>query len=136
VISTSVGGIPEVLPNDLIQLAEPSVSALVHELDIAINKCITKSYLPPQMLHDTVKKLYTWQNVARRTEKVYDAVIKEKEVSFEGRIVEYLQTGRVAGKVFIFIAAMNYLFLLLLNLWYPERNIERAPRFPFKKKLH
>ncbi|KAK3224134.1 hypothetical protein Dsin_011159 [Dipteronia sinensis] len=62
-VSTRVGGVPEVLPDDMIVLAEPDPEDMV----LAIRKAI--AILPkidPQVMHDRMKKLYNWQDVAKR----------------------------------------------------------------------
>nr|XP_014352204.1 PREDICTED: phosphatidylinositol N-acetylglucosaminyltransferase subunit A isoform X2 [Latimeria chalumnae] len=70
VVSTRVGGIPEVLPDDLIILCEPSVKALCEGLEKAIAQLRAGMLLTPETIHEKVKKLYTWRNVAERTEKL------------------------------------------------------------------
>ncbi len=126
IVSTRVGGVPEVLPLDLIHLAEPSIRALTEALEHVIEDSITDNVLRPQEVHERVRKLYTWPNVALRTERVYNRVHKNTEIHLEGRIEKYLKTGPVAGKVFILIAALNYLFLLFLQWIQPDRMIEKS----------
>ncbi|XP_031393492.1 phosphatidylinositol N-acetylglucosaminyltransferase subunit A isoform X2 [Punica granatum] len=72
-VSTRVGGVPEVLPDDMVVLAEPDPVDMVR----AIKKAI--ALLPridPQEMHARMKKLYDWRDVARRTEIVYDRALK------------------------------------------------------------
>ncbi|KAH7546232.1 hypothetical protein FEM48_Zijuj01G0178600 [Ziziphus jujuba var. spinosa] len=72
-VSTRVGGVPEVLPDDMIVLAKPDPGDMVQ----AIKKAI--SILPkidPQIMHNRMKELYNWHDVARRTEIVYDRALK------------------------------------------------------------
>ncbi|CAN1253032.1 Phosphatidylinositol N-acetylglucosaminyltransferase subunit A [Linum perenne] len=74
-VSTRVGGVPEasVLPDDMIVLAEPDPTDMVQ----AIKKAI--SILPeidPQAMHERMKKLYDWHDVAKRTEIVYHRALK------------------------------------------------------------
>jgi len=77
VVSTKVGGIPEVLPDDLITLAQPSVSSLIAALESAIDKLRRNVFLTPQACHDRIKDMYTWQDIARRTEIVYNERTKQ-----------------------------------------------------------
>lgn len=70
VVSTRVGGIPEVLPENLIILCEPSVKSLCEGLEKAISQVKSGALLAPEDIHDIVKTFYTWRNVAERTEKV------------------------------------------------------------------
>jgi len=72
VVSTKVGGIPEVLPKELITLAEPSISSVTVALESAIERQRKGEFLSPETCHEMIKKMYTWQDIARRTEIVYD----------------------------------------------------------------
>jgi phosphatidylinositol N-acetylglucosaminyltransferase subunit A len=67
-VSTNVGGIPEVLPPDMIYMAPARPKPLIEQLEMAI-----KNYknIPCTKMHETVKNLYSWHNVAERTERVY-----------------------------------------------------------------
>ncbi|XP_032969540.1 phosphatidylinositol N-acetylglucosaminyltransferase subunit A isoform X3 [Rhinolophus ferrumequinum] len=69
VVSTKVGGIPEVLPENLIILCEPSVKSLCEGLEKAISQLKSGTLPAPENLHNIVKTFYTWRNVAERTEK-------------------------------------------------------------------
>ncbi|PIK34917.1 putative phosphatidylinositol N-acetylglucosaminyltransferase subunit A-like [Apostichopus japonicus] len=70
VISTRVGGVPEVLPDELITLAEPSVKSLLSALERAIEKKRKNTALPPDEMYMRMKDMYRWQDVAVRTEKM------------------------------------------------------------------
>lgn len=70
VVSTRVGGIPEVLPENLIILCEPSVKSLCEGLEKAISQLKSGVLPDPEKIHNIVKTFYTWRNVAERTEKV------------------------------------------------------------------
>ena len=45
-------------------------SALVKELDRAVTDARKNTLVVPEEAHDRIKTMYTWQNVARRTERV------------------------------------------------------------------
>jgi len=135
VVSTRVGGVPEVLPPRLIRLADPSSKSLISCLDAAIQAVKQRSFIDPYEAHSEVKKLYTWQNVAERTEVVYDAVSREDHVELPERIKEYLKTGLVAGKIFSLFVVLNHLLLLLLCWFSPKENIDIAPDAPAMLKL-
>ncbi|XP_064611415.1 phosphatidylinositol N-acetylglucosaminyltransferase subunit A-like [Liolophura sinensis] len=131
VVSTKVGGIPEVLPPGAIFLAEPSVSCLVVELEKAIVKCREGS-VDPYATHMAVRDLYTWQDVARRTELVYDAVMTTPSPDLQERISTYYGCGPLAGKLFVIAVMLNCFVLLLLQWMFPSEGFERAPEFPRK----
>ena len=85
VISTKVGGVPEVLPSDMIKMAEPNVSCKVTM--VAMMSLITPTALAEALheaievqrgghqldvweSHQRVTEMYNWYDIAERTEKV------------------------------------------------------------------
>lgn len=96
VVSTSVGGIPEVLPNELIILTEPTVDSVLQGLLRAIEEFRahsgeshlsqgdfqrahqrSPSLVCPFERNQRVAQLYNWRDVTRRTEIVYQRVLNE-----------------------------------------------------------
>ncbi|XP_037091528.1 N-acetylglucosaminyl-phosphatidylinositol biosynthetic protein-like isoform X2 [Pollicipes pollicipes] len=71
VVSTSVGGVPEVLPPDLIWLTEPTAQSLLSGLDAAVAASARPGLCSPWERHRRVAAMYQWQEVATRTERVY-----------------------------------------------------------------
>ncbi|WIA35689.1 hypothetical protein OEZ86_004095 [Tetradesmus obliquus] len=65
VVSTCVGGVPEVLPPDVMLLAEPSPEDLLAAVEQAL---LLLPELDPQQQHARVRAMYNWPNVAQRTE--------------------------------------------------------------------
>lgn len=70
-VSTNVGGICELLPDQMIYLAPPQPQKLIAQLERAIENYQS---IDPFHYHETVKSLYSWRNVAYRVEKVYDDI--------------------------------------------------------------
>ncbi|XP_057708256.1 phosphatidylinositol N-acetylglucosaminyltransferase subunit A isoform X2 [Corythoichthys intestinalis] len=128
VVSTRVGGIPEVLPEDLITLCEPSVRSLCAGLETVIERQRSGAVPSPASIHARVRNLYTWRNVAERTEKVYDRVCGEEVLPLDRRL-RRLRThcGPVAGSIFAFVAVLDFLFLLFLQWWLPDWLVDKAP---------
>ena len=60
-VSTNVGGIPEVLPPDMIYLAPAKPKPMIEQLEKAI-----KNYesIPYEEFHERITRLYSWRNVA------------------------------------------------------------------------
>ncbi|KGG52856.1 class A phosphatidylinositol glycan [Mitosporidium daphniae] len=84
VVSTKVGGIPEVLPSHMIHLCKPEVDDLLSELSKAIAKFRENGNKPPfDMLsfHREIARCYSWSNVAKRTEIVYNRCLLESVYS-------------------------------------------------------
>ncbi|XP_058886078.1 phosphatidylinositol N-acetylglucosaminyltransferase subunit A-like [Acipenser ruthenus] len=127
VVSTRVGGIPEVLPEDLIILCEPTVKSLCEGLEMVIAKHRAGSLPPPAAIHNRVRTLYTWRNVAERTEKVYDRVAKEVVLPMDERLNRLMsRCGPVAGCVFSLFAVLDFLLLVFLRWLVPDSNIDIA----------
>ena len=74
VVSTNVGGVPEVLPPSMIKFAEPRALALVNAVAEAVSVC---RRAVPSEFHSWIREMYSWHDVALRTERVYDDVIGE-----------------------------------------------------------
>lgn len=74
VVSTRVGGIPEILPDSMITLCEPSISDLIDKIEFAIARVKSGGCMDPEEMHSKIKNMYNWRDVARRTEIVYDRV--------------------------------------------------------------
>ncbi|XP_023531731.1 phosphatidylinositol N-acetylglucosaminyltransferase subunit A isoform X2 [Cucurbita pepo subsp. pepo] len=125
-VSTRVGGVPEVLPDDMVVLAEPDPGDMVQ----AIKKAITiLPKIDPQEMHNRMKKLYDWHDVAKRTVIVYDYAVKSSDQNLLERLSRYLSCGSWAGKLFCLVMIIDFLLWYLLKLWQPDENIEVVPDF-------
>ncbi|XP_053436352.1 phosphatidylinositol N-acetylglucosaminyltransferase subunit A isoform X4 [Nycticebus coucang] len=127
VVSTKVGGIPEVLPENLIILCEPSVKSLCEGLERAIFLLKSGALPAPGNIHNVVKTFYTWRNVAERTEKVYDRVSLEAVLPMEKRLDRLIShCGPIAGYIFALLAVFNFLFFIFLKWMTPDSIIDVA----------
>ncbi|XP_070979691.1 phosphatidylinositol N-acetylglucosaminyltransferase subunit A-like isoform X2 [Oncorhynchus clarkii lewisi] len=127
VVSTRVGGIPEVLPEHLITLCEPTVHSLCAGLESVIARQLSGCVASPATIHAHVRTLYTWRNVAERTEKVYDCVAGKEVLPLDRRLLRLrAHCGPVAGSIFALFAVLDFLFLLLLRWLLPDRLIDIA----------
>uniref|UniRef100_A0A8C5L6W6 Phosphatidylinositol glycan anchor biosynthesis, class A n=1 Tax=Jaculus jaculus TaxID=51337 RepID=A0A8C5L6W6_JACJA len=127
VVSTKVGGIPEVLPESLIILCEPSVKSLCEGLEKAISQVKSGTLPAPEKIHNIVKTFYTWRNVAERTEKVYERVAKETVLPIHKRLNKLIShCGPVTGYIFALLAVFSYLFLTFLRWMTPDSVIDVA----------
>ncbi|CAE7297255.1 PIGA, partial [Symbiodinium pilosum] len=117
VVSTDVGGIPEVLPPHMTRLAAPRVDAIVQALEDAL------SLLPPpeaaEAFHEEVHGMYSWRDIAGRTEKVYLKVVKLPRVCLRQRLLRFLRVGSVSGKLFLLLVALDTLLFWLLQWLQP-----------------
>ncbi|KAL3362498.1 hypothetical protein AABB24_015075 [Solanum stoloniferum] len=132
-VSTRVGGVPEVLPDDMVVLAAPDPTTMVHAITRAIYML---PQIDPQDMHNRMKKLYSWPDVARRTEIVYNRALKCSNPPLLDRLSRYLTCGTWAGKIFCIVMIVNFLLWRLLQLWKPDKDIEVVPDIQVPKFQH
>jgi phosphatidylinositol N-acetylglucosaminyltransferase subunit A len=132
VVSTNVGGVPEVLPHDLIYLADPQVAALVQNLKKAIAQQ-RKYSMDPWKTHERIKDMYSWGRVARETVQVYRQVsIPRPKTLLERLDSSYRSIGGIAGSVVCFLLVSFELLLLMIEWWQPKESIDILPDFVFE----
>lgn len=129
-VSTGVGGVPEVLPPSMLLLAEPEPSSILDAVEEALVKIATIS---PWELHDNVRRFYSWDWVAQRTERVYDRMMEMPARTFVDRLLHYSSVGKVYGVICMCLAALDWLLLQLLELWLPASSIDAAIDFPVEE---
>jgi phosphatidylinositol glycan class A protein len=156
VVATRVGGIPEVLPNHMIEFAAPEEDEIVEATGRAIEK-LRAGVVRPELFHNQVKLMYSWADVAQRTERVYDGisgVVSHKEF-YQGagsaaawsptrsrasvtsfalieRLKRYYGCGIWAGKLFCVCVVVDYLLYLILELFAPRSRIDICKDWPKK----
>lgn len=121
VVSTSVGGVPEVLPEDIIKLASPDQHSLIQALSECIEELQQSQVDEEQrraIQHDRVAKMYSWPDVAKRTEAVYLKSMSDTHTPLIERMKRVYGTGEVAGKLFVMAVALNYILHKLLEFVY------------------
>ena len=125
-VSTNVGGIPEVLPPEMIYLAPARPKPLIEQLENAIRNV---KNIPCTKMHETVKSLYSWHNVAARTERVYQKVMERPQSSLLTRIKMSCTMGLISGpgQVILYIIALTLLWIC--ELFFPKENIDIAEDF-------
>ncbi len=129
-VSTKVGGIPEVLPSHFIKLCAPKPSDLIEKLCDAV---VLVKNLDPMKLHDEVKYMYSWPDVAERTEKVYDRMSRQEPSTITDRFKKYYDCGPWAGKLFCFLVAWAFLVYYVFEWLYPKEVFDIAIDFPTEK---
>ena len=125
VVSTQVGGVPEVLPSSMIKFAEPVAEDLVQAVAAAVETHFKD--VVPAVFHERVRNMYSWEDVGRRTSKVYDRVLNMQPPCFYERLRKKTKCGPIAGPLFCLFIAIDRLLLLFLELLFPARKIELCP---------
>uniref|UniRef100_A0A0M3IFA4 PIGA domain-containing protein n=1 Tax=Ascaris lumbricoides TaxID=6252 RepID=A0A0M3IFA4_ASCLU len=82
VVSTRVGGIPEVLPEEFIITTDPIPNRLVTALLKAIRMREHGELMAPEEKHRAVRHMYYWPDISTRTESVYAAAMNERPPSW------------------------------------------------------
>lgn len=157
VVCTAVGGIPEVLPSHMTVFAKPEEDDLVAATGRAI-MALRANRVRTEKFHDQVKAMYSWSNIAKRTERVYRGITGDiSEGEFYGydmgntdhwsatrsrsgaqsfalidRLKRYYGCGIWAGKLFVLCAVIDYLLFLFLEWWFPRDDIDIAAEWPRK----
>lgn len=67
-----------------------SVIDLVHTLNRAIEDRRRGKFVPPFEAHERIKKIYTWRDVAKRTEIVYNSVMNKVPNDSGERLARFL----------------------------------------------
>jgi phosphatidylinositol glycan class A protein len=126
VVSTKVGGVPEVLPPSMIKFAEPNAEALIDALSEGI--AISRRIIPTEM-HERIRSMYSWSDVAVRTELVYAQVASKPPPTLAERLLKYSTVGPFAGiLVCLLVLAMHVMWRVCEWLW-PAQDIEICPDF-------
>ncbi|KAK4046192.1 Phosphatidylinositol N-acetylglucosaminyltransferase GPI3 subunit [Microbotryomycetes sp. JL201] len=128
VVSTRVGGVPEVLPPGLVEFAEPEVDDLVRAISRAIEHVKSGKH-DPWLAHTQLKEMYSWTDVAERTEKVYYDAMLVPDVPVVERLRRYYGTGAIFGKILCIIICVDYVLVAILDFFYPRDEIDIAPKF-------
>ncbi|KAJ3056342.1 hypothetical protein HK097_007320 [Rhizophlyctis rosea] len=126
VVSTKVGGVPEVLPDDMIIFSQPEELDLFRSIETAIKR-IQAQPIDHWEFHNRVKSMYSWKDVAERTANVYDMIMDAPDVPLIERMYRFSTCGLVAGPLSVMIVAVNHVLWLFLEWFVPRDSIDKAP---------
>lgn len=155
VVATRVGGVPEVLPSNMTVFVLPEVEDVVRGVTDAVGILTSSKTVRRDKFHDLVKNMYSWSDIARRTERVYDLITGtpsapdnegyyDDEFKHYGqpaqnfvlsfalmdRLKRYYGCGVWAGKLFVLVAIVDYLLFCVLEMIFPRENIDICPPWP------
>lgn len=131
IVSTKVGGIPEVLPEDLIILTEPTVPALMEGLQSAIENQKNGKFICPYACNRRIENYYNWQNVSTRTEVVYNIVSHEKSKTLRQMLYRQLDSGVWP---YLLVVSLAFLILKFYEFWIPRKDMDIARTYNYKIK--
>eukprot|EP01064_Diplonema_japonicum_P030990 TRINITY_DN5408_c0_g1_i1.p1 TRINITY_DN5408_c0_g1~~TRINITY_DN5408_c0_g1_i1.p1 ORF type:complete len:438 (+),score=72.25 TRINITY_DN5408_c0_g1_i1:1336-2649(+) len=127
VVSTRVGGVPEVMPHDMLILAEPDPRSIAACVTQAISQ--VRSVVPWDH-HARIADMYNWNDVTKRTIAVYNKVATASPASLPDRIYMGLSLGRVYGVICAGLTAIDHFIWLFLKFISPADSIEPAVDYP------
>lgn len=149
VVATRVGGVPEVLPGNMTVFVLPEVSDVVRGVGSAISVLRTGRGGGRDKFHGLVKNMYSWADVARRTERVYDLITgegteeeedvwtgygapteKDRSRSLMDRLKRYYGCGVWAGKLFVIVVVVDCLIYCVLEIFWPREGIDICKPWP------
>jgi len=135
VVSTRVGGVPEVLPPDMLRLAEPTAADLTRVLGETVEDYRAGRISSTDTFHDRIKEMYSWQEVAARTARLYTSLAEDPVngcMAPPTPLVERLRriwgTGAIAGKYLCIAMIWCHFYYRLLKWLHPPSSIEPAMR--------
>ncbi|ELP89461.1 phosphatidylinositol N-acetylglucosaminyltransferase subunit A, putative [Entamoeba invadens IP1] len=129
VVSTHVGGVPEVLPNNMIKYAMPTVEDVYHKIEELIPTCKEKK---DWEFHNAVKKFYSWEKVATRTENMYRNVLKTPHCDKFEHIHKMYYEGVWSGPFLFFLHWFALFFQFIFEIFWPKDTMEKAYEIPRK----
>jgi phosphatidylinositol glycan class A protein len=152
VVATRVGGVPEVLPDKMTVFVLPEVEDVVRGVTEAVGLLTSKS-VRRDGFHDLVKNMYSWADIARRTERVYDLITdtpcapdnegfydeewmnygqpaQSPSFALMDRLKRYFGCGVWAGKLFVIVVVVDYLIYCFLEIMYPRAKIDLCKPWP------
>lgn len=143
IVSTKVGGVPEVLPESLnVILAQPDVPSLIAALEETIQRIhryrkgisATNEITCPFQTHQIVSNLYNWTDVAIRTEKIYKKVLQQPALNLRGAMTNVITRSGVY--LYLLVISLCHLILKFMDWFYPSDHIDICYNFNAKKNAN
>ena len=85
--------------------------------------------IPCETFYNDVANLYSWRQVAERTEKVYDFAVQQPNPNMLVRLKSSLTNGQIAGPLAILYTIMEAIVLFIVELLFPVNEIDILPSF-------
>ena len=138
VVSTRVGGVPEILPPELLDTVDVDVHCIVAAVVRAVQRVQSDRQQGEQHMrqlrwqrHEAVRSMYNWHVVTERTERVYDSVMAAPRRGLAERLECVQQAGgAVAGMLWCWTVLLDSLLLFVLEWWRPREAMEESVDFP------
>jgi phosphatidylinositol glycan class A protein len=133
VVTTPVGGVPEVLPPHMATLAAaPTADALLDALAAALPRAAA---VDAEAQHAEAARLYAWPDVAARTAALYGEVTAAPPEPLAPFFLRLLALGPVFGPVAAILVALMHLMAAALEWVCPTCDMDPALRAPSGEEL-
>jgi phosphatidylinositol glycan class A protein len=111
-------------------LAKPEEKSILRQLYKAV---INVKNVSTKNFYNEVASIYSWRQVAERTERVYDYAMERPVPNMLSRIKSSIAWGPVVGVWAIFYTIMEALILWLTELVFPAQDIDIVRNFNSEK---
>lgn len=125
-MTTDVGGVPEVLPPHMAYLAKPNEKSIIRQIRKAVVNVRT---VETDNFYNEVASIYSWRQVAERTERVYDYAMAKPEPNVMSRVKTSFSWGPVIGLWAIFYTIIEGIVMMLADTFLPEQDIDIGRSF-------
>jgi phosphatidylinositol N-acetylglucosaminyltransferase subunit A len=132
VVATDVGGVGEVLPENMMTLVKAEKSSIIEGVKKAVEN-YHKIRNQTHEYHDILKTTYNWDKVAKKTIDVYDKALHLKDRSILNRFKSCLSIGRFSGIFYLILIIIDYLLLLFVSSIRPKKNYLKEKTFDYEE---
>jgi len=131
VVSTDVGGVGEVLPENMMTLVKAEKSSIIEGVKKAVEN-YNSIRNQTHEYHGVLKTTYNWNKVANKTLDVYNKAIHIKDRSILNRFKNCLSIGRFSGIFYLILIIIDYLLLLFISSIWPKKNYKKQKAFIYE----
>ncbi len=133
IVATKVGGVPEIVPSNMISFAEPETASLIAAICEAIPKA---SQVNPQKLHQQVSNMYSWHRIANKTEVVYDHIMSTKPKTLIEKCEHFIMQSYFSGILWTCVICLGYIAVCISAFFVPNSMVDLVPYPGLDKKKH
>jgi phosphatidylinositol glycan class A protein len=135
VVATDVGGVGEVLPENMITLAQADKDSVINSLKYAIENYEQKRQ-ESKTYHERLRNTYNWDKVAGKTIDVYQTALKNTDRSIINRIKKCLSIGNFSGYFYLILVIIDYLLMLFLSSIKSKDSYPKCKNFSYDKYIN
>lgn len=86
-------------------------------------------HIKTDTFNQELSEIYSWRNVAERTEKVYDYVMRTTHPNVLDRLKTAYTWGSIAGFLAVFHLIFESILMMILDIFWPEEDIDIVRNF-------